>query len=146
MIGIVTMPFLHGGFGHLLSNTIPLSILLVVLGLSRAHSWVIVAGIALLSGILLWLLGRYADHIGASGLVYGLALYLIVAGLLEKRIVSMLIAIGVLFLFGTTLIWGVLPIGNRGVSWDGHLMGAIAGGVIAWGGTSLGGKEKKEAD
>ena len=133
LAGIVTMPFLHAGLGHIVSNTIPLAILLVLLGGSRSNSWIFVVAIILLNGILLWLFGQNAEHVGASGLVYGLAAFLIVSGFLERQVVSILIAMGVLFIFGTSLFWGVLPIGNRGVSWDGHLMGAVAGGVIAWG-------------
>lgn len=131
-IGIVTMPFLHASLGHILSNTIPLAILLSLLAATRTHSWILVVGIALLNGILLWILGQNAEHVGASGLVYGLAAFLIVAGFIERNIVSIIVSLSVIFVFGTSLFWGVLPIGNRGVSWDGHLLGAVAGGLVAW--------------
>lgn len=132
LIGIPLMPFLHGGWGHLISNTIPLAILLVLLAGSRANSIAIIVGLVLLGGLLLWLFGRSSIHIGASGLVYGLIAFLIASGFLERRLVPMLIAFLVLFLYGGTMLWGVLPSMNQGVSWDGHLFGAIAGGLLAY--------------
>ena len=74
LIGIPAMPFLHANFFHLLGNTIPLFILLMLLAGSKARSWEIVVDIVLLGGLLLWLLGRSATHIGASGLIFGLIL------------------------------------------------------------------------
>ena len=65
LIGIAAMPFLHASFAHLLSNTAPLFILLLLLAGSRARSWTIVAQVGLLSGLLLWIFGRPAIHIGA---------------------------------------------------------------------------------
>ena len=136
LIGIPLMPFLHAGFGHLLSNTIPLAILLALLAGSRSSSWQVVIEIALLGGALLWCFGRSsATHVGASGLIYGLIAFLIVAGFREKRLVPLGIAILVGFLYGTTLIFGVLPSFQQHISWDGHLFGAIAGAIVAYGNT-----------
>jgi membrane associated rhomboid family serine protease len=132
LIGIPLMPFLHGGWGHLISNTIPLAILLVLLAGSRANSIAIVVGLVFLGGLLLWLFGRSSIHVGASGLVFGLIAFLIASGFLERRIVPLLVACLVLFLYGGTIIWGVIPSINQGVSWDGHLFGAIAGGLLAY--------------
>lgn len=133
MIGIPLMPFLHAGIGHLLSNTIPLVILLTLLAGSRANSWQVVAELVLLGGGLLWLFGRSSStHVGASGLVYALIAFLIVSGLREKRLVPLGIAILVGFLYGTTLMFGVLPSFDQRVSWDGHLFGAIAGAAVAY--------------
>jgi membrane associated rhomboid family serine protease len=133
LIGIPLMPFLHGGFGHLLANTIPLAILLTLLAGSRSSSWQVVIELVLLGGGLLWCFGRSnATHVGASGLIYALIAFLIVAGLLEKRLVPLGIAILVGFLYGTTLIFGVLPSFAQHVSWDGHLFGAIAGAIVAY--------------
>jgi membrane associated rhomboid family serine protease len=75
--------------------------------------------------------GRPAVHIGASGLIYGLIAYLIVSGISERRIVPMLVAILVGFLYGGTLASGVLPTSASHISWEGHLFGVIAGGSIA---------------
>lgn len=132
LIGIVVMPFLHGDFSHLLSNTIPLFVLLALLAGSRVSFWRIVTSLALLSGLLLWLFGRPAVHIGASGLVFALAAFLVVAGFLERRLLAVLIAGVVLFLYGGSMLAGVLPWRDVTVSWDGHLAGAIAGGLVAY--------------
>lgn len=132
LAGIPAMPFLHAGYEHLISNTVPLTILLMLLAGSRANSWLIVLGVVLLGGSLLWLFGRTATHVGASGLIYGLIAFLIVSGLLEKRLVPLGIAILVGFLFGGVLLSGVLPTAGERVSWDGHLCGAIGGVVIAY--------------
>lgn len=130
--GIVFMSFLHADYQHLLSNTVPLIILLALLAGSRADSRKIVLMIMLLGGLLLWLFGRgSAIHIGASLLVFGLACFLIVSGMLEKRTIPVVISILVAVMYGTTLLGGIVP-WQKGVSWDGHLMGGIAGAATAW--------------
>ena len=131
LVGIPAAPFLHANLAHLVSNTVPLTVLLLLLAGSKAQSWAIVIGIVILSGALLWMFGRPATHIGASGLIYGLIVYLIVSGIRERRIVPMMIAILVGFLYGGTLASGVLPTSASHISWEGHLFGAIAGGGIA---------------
>jgi len=132
LIGIVTMPFLHANFTHLLNNTVPLAVLLTLLAGSRTDSRAAVVLVAVLGGLLLWLFGRgHSLHIGASGLVFGLAVFLIVSGILEKRIVPLLVSVFVAITYGTTLLSGILP-WQSGVSWDGHLLGGVAGGLVAW--------------
>ena len=136
LVGIATMPFLHAGLGHLLAN---LSSLMVLLGfLLVFHSnkaFEVVLEVILLGGILLWLFGRSALHVGASGLVYGLAGYLIAVGFAQKRFLELIASVIVAFLYGTSLVWGLLPI-RPGISWDGHLAGLIAGIAIGiWGET-----------
>lgn len=133
LTGIIAMPFLHASMGHLLSNTIPLTVLLLLLSGSGASSVRIVISLILLSGLLLWAFGRNAAHVGASGLIYALIAYLIVSGLLERRPVPLTISIMVGFLYGGTLFAGILPFNSQHVSWDGHLLGAVAGGWLAWG-------------
>jgi membrane associated rhomboid family serine protease len=132
LIGIAAAPFLHANWAHIINNTIPLTVLLVLLAGSRAASWAIVIAIVLLSGALVWLLARPYTHIGASSLIYGLVAYLFVSGIREQRIVPMLIAIFVGFLYGGSLASGMVPRWGSHVSWEGHLFGAIAGGVIAY--------------
>ncbi len=144
LIGIPLTPFLHGGWGHLLSNTIPLFILLLLMAGSRARTWPTVIELVMLGGGILWLVGRPNRHIGASVLIYSLIAYLIVAGFREKRLVPLMIAILVGFLYGGTLIGGVLPSGDESVSWDGHLSGAVAGAALAY--ATLGRKEQLEAE
>ncbi len=133
LVGILAMPFLHANLHHLLSNTVPLFILLALLAGSKARSWQIVVEVVLLGGLLLWLFGRHADHIGASGLIFGLIAFLIVSGFLEKRPVPLLVAVIVGFLYGGSLVTGVLPRLGSTISWDGHLWGAVAGGIVAYG-------------
>lgn len=129
--GIVAMPFLHSNLSHIIGNTIPLVFLLVLVTGSRANSLQVIVGISLLGSLLLWLFGRNANHIGASLLVFGLASFLIFSGIFEKRFKSIVLSVLVAFIYGTTLITGVLPT-QPGVSWDGHLAGAVAGAIIAW--------------
>jgi membrane associated rhomboid family serine protease len=131
LVGIPAMPFLHLNLQHILSNTVPLCVLLVLLAGSRARSWEVVVWIILLGGLLLWVFGREAVHIGASGLISGLTAFLILSGFLEKRIVPLLIALLVGFLYGSSVLMGVVPRFGSEISWDGHLCGAIAGGIIA---------------
>jgi len=131
--GIAAMPFLHANLEHILSNTVPLLVLLILLAGSRAESWEVVVIISLLGGLLLWIVGRPAVHIGASGLISGLAAFLIFSGFLEKRLTPLLIALLVSFLYGGSLVLGVIPRLGSHVSWDGHLCGAIAGGLVAYG-------------
>lgn len=128
--GIGLMPFLHASFGHLISNTIPLAILLGLTVTSRHRAWPIIVAIVIGNGVLLWLLGRSAYHIGASGLVFGLIAYLITVGIREKQFTSIAIALLVGILFGATLLTGVLPRWSSVISWDGHLFGAVSGLIV----------------
>lgn len=131
LFGILTMTFLHGNFQHLLGNTIPLIVLLTLLAGSRADSRKVVLIVIILGGFLLWLFGRSNSiHIGASLLVFGLASFLIVSGILEKRTIPMIISVVIALLYGTSLIQGISPWQSQ-ISWDGHLMGGIAGGITA---------------
>jgi membrane associated rhomboid family serine protease len=131
LVGIPAMPFLHANLQHILSNTVPLFVLLMLLAGSRAESWEVVVLITLLGGLLLWIFGREAVHIGASGLISGLGAFLILSGFLEKRIIPILIALVVGFFYGSALVMGVIPRIGSQISWDGHLCGAIAGGIVA---------------
>jgi membrane associated rhomboid family serine protease len=130
--GIPLMPFLHGSWGHLIGNSVPLIVLLGLLAGSRADSRGIVVGLILIGGSLLWLVGRSNNHIGASGLVYGLVAFLIASGFWERRFTAIVVALIVGVLYGTTLFWGVLPSVDKTISWEGHLTGAAAGLLLAW--------------
>lgn len=130
LIGIVGSPFLHYNSQHLMANGVSLFILLTILYSHRdyrpKHT---LAAVWLLSGLGTWLIGRDAIHIGASGVVYGVIVYLVAAGWFLRDWRSALIAAGILFLYGGTF-HGILP--QPGVvSWEGHLSGAIAGLLIA---------------
>jgi membrane associated rhomboid family serine protease len=131
LIGIPLMPFLHADLKHLLSNTVPLTVLLLLLAGSNANSSAIVIYIILIGGALLWLFGRPMTHVGASGLIYGLIAFLIVSGFRERRLVPLLISIVVGFVYGGTLLSGIVPDFTSHISWEGHLLGAVAGGLVA---------------
>ena len=130
--GIVAMPFLHADLGHIMANTVPLAVLLVLVTMGHGRSVPTVVAIALAGGLLLWLFGRGVNHIGASGLVFGLAGYLIASGWYARTLMAVLIAAGTLVVYGGALFSGVLPT-RPGVSWDGHLFGAIGGVLVALG-------------
>lgn len=132
LIGIITMTFLHGDLAHIMGNIVPLIVMLALLAGSRANSLLIVCLIIAIGGSLLWLFGRGGTlHIGASLLVFGLAVFLIVSGLLEKRLVPLIISIFIAITYGGVLISGIAP-WQQGVSWDGHLFGGIGGAITAW--------------
>ncbi|NNE00435.1 MAG: rhomboid family intramembrane serine protease [Pirellulaceae bacterium] len=133
LIGIPLMPLLHGGFYHVFSNTISLVILMALLVGSQRQHWPIVVAIVIVNGVLVWLMGRSdSNHVGASGLIFGLIGFLILNGFLAKKPLSIGIALLVGFLFGGTLISGVIPRIGSQVSWEGHLFGVIAGAAVAY--------------
>ncbi len=132
LVGIPLMPFLHGNFFHIFSNTVSLAILLLLLVSSREQPWPVVAALVLAGGSLLWIVGRDANHIGASNLVFGLIAMMIGSGIFDKKLVPIVVALVVGFLFGGTLLWGIMPQIGGQVSWDGHLCGAVAGAAVAY--------------
>lgn len=124
--GILTVPFLHADFAHLGSNSTALFVLgFVMINLYPRSTPKVMGIIWLLGGAVLWLIGRESYHIGASGIVYGMASYLFFMGLLRWEPRSMAVALLVVFLYGS-LVWGMLPIWTE-TSWEGHLGGALAG-------------------
>jgi membrane associated rhomboid family serine protease len=132
LIGVFTAPFLHGGMRHLLSNTVPLITLLILLNTIYPTKTVAVfLFITIAGGLLVWIFGRNANHIGASGLIYGLVAFLIVNGILEKKYIPIFISIAVGAVYGG-LIWGIFPSIKSYISWEGHLFGAVSGTLIAF--------------
>ena len=129
--GILFMPFLHGGFPHLIANTVPFLTLGWFVMLREIRDfWVVTAVTMVVSGLGVWVFGSPGWHIGASGLVFGYLGYLISRGFFERNLPSILLSIIVGILYGGIII-GVLPI-QAGVSWEGHLFGLIGGGIAAW--------------
>ena len=131
LFGIISCPFIHAGLFHLISNSVPLLVLLTVTAVFfKKDSFYIVTSIIILGGIMVWLFGRSSYHVGASGLVYGLAGFLISFGVYKKKIIPLIISIIITFTYGISMLIGLLPI-FPGVSWEGHLFGAIAGVITA---------------
>jgi membrane associated rhomboid family serine protease len=129
--GILSAPFIHGDFSHLINNSVSfLALATALFFFYRKPAPLIFIFNFLLSGLLLWLVGRDNWHIGASGVVYGMAAFLFVSGLLRSDTRLLTIALVVTFLYGS-FFWGLLPIDPK-VSWDGHLAGAISGLVLAY--------------
>jgi membrane associated rhomboid family serine protease len=132
LLGIAASPFLHGGFGHLVSNTIPFAVLgFLTMVHGMATWWRVTLLTALLGGLLVWLVGGAGSvHIGASGVIFGYFGFLLAMGLFERSAKAILIAVLVGLGYGG-LIFGVLP-AERGVSWEGHLFGFLSGCSVAW--------------
>ena len=132
LVGILTAPFLHLGFGHLISNTLPLvtlGALIAVSGASRLFS--VTAIVVVIGGLGTWLVSPpNTITIGASGLVFGYAAYLIVRGVFNRRIGQVLVGVLVVIVWGSALLGGLLP--QDGISWQGHLFGGLAGVLAAW--------------
>jgi membrane associated rhomboid family serine protease len=128
--GIVSAPFLHAGFGHLEGNTVPFLLLGGMIALSGLRRVVLATLIiALVGGLGVWLFASSGtDHIGASGLVFGYAGYLIARGFFSRSLLHFGVGVAVIGLYGTTLLFGLAP--RDGISWQGHLFGAV-GGVVA---------------
>lgn len=129
--GILFSPFIHSGFDHLISNSIPFFILMFMLiYFYRRISYRIFIQMYLLAGICVWLAGREAWHIGASGVVYAMAAFHFVSGIIRNDVRLLTLSVVVVFLYGG-MVWGMFPI-NPDVSWEGHLWGAVSGVVLAF--------------
>lgn len=128
--GIVTSPLLHANFEHLVSNTVPGMVFAFIVGMSgRRVFWEVTAIAVVCGGLGTWLFGGLgSNHIGASGLVYGWLGYLLVRGIFNRSIWQIIVGVALGFLY-SGLVWGLLP-GTEGISWQGHLFGAI-GGIAA---------------
>ncbi len=132
LVGILWAPLLHGGWGHLIANTIPFLVLGFLAMAGGIRQFVVVTALIwLLGGLGVWLAGGLGMvHIGASGLIFGWLGFLLARGFFARSGRQILLAV-VLFFFWGGLLWGVLPL-QSGVSWQGHLFGALAGVLAAW--------------
>ena len=130
LVGIVLAPVLHGGWAHLSANTVPVLVLgFLTLATGLLRGLAATAVIWVVGGLGVWLFaGSSSVHVGASGLVFGWITYLAVRGIVNRSLGEILLGVVVLLVYGGVL-WGVLP-GQPGISWQGHLFGAI-GGVVA---------------
>jgi len=129
--GILFAPFLHGGFGHLIANSLPF-LTLGWLTMIQDTSDFYLASImsALVGGLGVWVFGSpNSVHIGASILIYGYLGFLLLRGYFQKNMLSIAVSVFVSIVYGS-LIWGVFP-SEIGVSWQGHLFGFIGGAIAA---------------
>lgn len=129
-IGIVTSPFIHGDLLHLLSNTFSLMLLIIILFFFYDKIAIkALLYIYIITGIFVWIVAREAYHIGASGVIYGIASFILFSGLLRKNQSSLALSFVVLLLYGG-MFYGVLPQDGH-VSWESHLMGLLSGLLVA---------------
>ena len=134
LMGIVTMPFLHSDWGHLISNTPALFLLIFGLFLFyKRDAWRMLLYMYIISGVFTWCMGRNATHIGASGLVYALAAFHFLSGVIKKVPRQRAFALLVAFLYGG-FIWAFFPMLYHGtsISWEGHLSGLLSGIILAF--------------
>jgi membrane associated rhomboid family serine protease len=126
--GLVTMPFLHASYAHILSNTIPFVLIGWVLLLSGLRTWATVTAIVVVGGgALTWLVGPgHSVIVGASGMVFGWLGYLLARAYFSRKLKWIVVAILVLVFFGT-LLFGLFPTLNSSVSWQAHACGFAAG-------------------
>jgi len=129
--GILFGPFIHGGIKHIVANSLPLFALSSLLFYFYQNlSFRVLIICYLLTGTLVWIIGRPSYHVGASGIIYGLAGFLFVSGIIRKHLGLMAISFLVAFQYGS-MIWGIFPIEDR-VSWESHFCGLLAGVGLAW--------------
>ncbi|MBI5009166.1 MAG: rhomboid family intramembrane serine protease [Bacteroidia bacterium] len=129
--GIILSPFVHADFRHLFNNSLPLFLLSVALFFFYSeialkvflYTWV-------LSGLFVWLAGRFAWHIGASGMVYGLASFLFFSGIIRKYFRLVALSLLIVFLYGS-MVWGIFPGLYENVSWESHMLGFFSGIALA---------------
>ncbi len=131
LLGILLAPLLHGGWDHLSANSGPLLVLgFLTLAAGLLRGLAAAAVIWVVGGVGVWLAaGSNTNHIGASGLVFGFLVYVVVRGIVNRKFWEIALGAIVLFIYGG-ILWGVLP-GQPGVSWQGHLFGAIGAAVAA---------------
>jgi membrane associated rhomboid family serine protease len=131
LLGIVFAPLLHGSWEHLIGNTLPLLVLGFLVLLSGIRLWLQVTAIVwVVAGLGTWLVAPpNTIHLGASVLIFGWLVFLLLRGFVSRRAGQILLGLLILFLYGG-ILWGVLP-GQPGISWQGHLFGALGGAIGA---------------
>lgn len=134
LLGILFQPFLHADWAHLIGNSIALLVLGSIIALSGLSPLIRVTLISwVLSGVVSWLLGGIGTvHIGASGIVFGYIFYVIVRGFFTRRFLHIVVGLAIGFYYGLGALAGLSPL-QDGVSWQGHLGGAVGGVLSAYG-------------
>jgi membrane associated rhomboid family serine protease len=132
LYGILTAPFLHAGFGHLISNTIPFVFMGLIIALKGAVRLLAVTAIVIvLGGLGTWLISPDGSlTVGASGVVFGYATYLMARGVFDRSVLELLVGAVVGVIWGGALLSSLVP--HYHISWQGHAAGAVAGVLAAW--------------
>jgi len=129
--GIIFSPFIHSDFNHLFNNSLPLFFLATALFYFYSEVAVkVFCWTYFLTGMFVWFAGREAWHIGASGLVYGLASFLFFSGILRKHFRLIALSMLIVFLYGS-MVWGIFPNIYKNVSWESHMLGFFSGVMLA---------------
>lgn len=130
--GILFAPLLHNGWNHLVANTVPLLVFGFLILLAGVARWLAVTAVVwVVGGTGTWLTGQpHSLHLGASVLAFGWLVYLVLRGIFARNGAQVALG-GILLLVYGGVLWGVLP-GQPGISWQGHLFGALGGAVAAW--------------
>ncbi|HLN20955.1 MAG TPA: rhomboid family intramembrane serine protease [Bacteroidales bacterium] len=129
--GIILSPFIHDDYRHIFNNTLPLFFLMVALFYFYPDQAIkIFLWTYLFTGVLVWFFGRSAWHIGASGLVYGIASFHFFSGIIRKYFRLIALSMLIVFLYGS-MVWGLFPDFYRNVSWESHMLGFVSGVVLA---------------
>lgn len=129
--GILWAPLLHFGWPHLISNSLPLFVLGWLLLAGGIRQFIgVTAVVWIVAGAGTWLVGAPGFHVGASGVIFGWMVFLLLRGFAQRSVAQILVAV-VLFFYWGGMLWGVLP-GQPGISWEGHLFGAIGGALATW--------------
>ena len=128
LYGIIFSPFIHGSIKHLFNNLIPLFFLLsAMIHFYDKLAYLIYIIIHFFGGLCLWFIGREVYHIGASGIVYGLASFMFFSGIFRRNTQLLAFSLLITFLYGS-MVWGIFPeTVKKGVSWEAHLSGAVVG-------------------
>jgi membrane associated rhomboid family serine protease len=129
--GIIFSPLIHSDFGHLFNNSLPLFFLGTALFYFYSEIAVKVSFWTwFLTGTFVWIAGRTAWHIGASGLIYGLASFLFFSGIIRRYFRLVALSLLIVFLYGS-MVWGIFPDIYKNVSWESHMLGFISGIILA---------------
>ena len=130
--GIILSPFIHGSIKHLFNNIVPLFFLLsAMIHFYDKLAYIIYIVIHIGCGVILWFIGREVFHIGASGVVYGLASFMFFSGIFRRNTQLLAFSLLITFLYGS-MVWGIFPeTVKKGVSWEAHLSGAIIGLILS---------------
>jgi membrane associated rhomboid family serine protease len=129
--GIILSPLIHEDFKHLFNNSIPLLFLGTTIFFLYSEVAIKVSiWTYILTGLAVWFAGREAYHIGASGLVYGLASFLFFSGIIRRYYRLIALSLLIVFLYGS-MVWGMLPDLYKNVSWESHMLGFISGIILA---------------